>query len=693
LSPLNVGRIRYDYDFKQEDSSMGKKGFWNFKKIFCFAGFLSIFFFLNGCGGGGGSSPSSSSSTNISFSEGQVLIGFTDAAGDFVRYAVDVTAIKLHRTNGTEVNAIPTNGTTTIDFTQLTNMTEFLTAATVGTGLYDKVVLTLDYTNAEIQVYDSDGSTIVQIPTADIELIDENGEIITSKTIDVTVDLDSNLLVSAGRASHLALDFNLNSNNVVDLDELTLKVTPIITADLTPDTTKIQRVRGALQSVDTVNNSFEMTVHPFAHDITGDDAYGTVTVLTNSNTLYNINGTNYSSTAGLTELADLDVDVPVVAHGTFNDTLHFTATEVLAGISVKGLLDSVKGTVISRTADTLTIKGATMCRDRSKGGDFFKKTITVNIGDTTKVSKQFSLLNYGISDVSVGQAVEVFGTYSHDAGTMDASDGYIRMQLTTISGKLNYPPAGDEYTANPTWLSLSLYSIETMSLGWMGHNTARWGYPGGMANTSLFDFTGTGIDADHDASITDYTVSPAANLDVSSLTVNGMPVKMKGFMRPFGTAPADFDAQTIIDLSETKAFLNVGLGFEGQTVDNVFTESPTEAAPLILNGETISSVGFFHSVIRGGSVIDFVKDHPDEDITIQADADHDHIFVITVYGHEGSRTVYTSWSEFITALNSACADGALITHLHGLGVFNDNTLTFSAYHLSVALVKTTDTEE
>jgi acyl CoA:acetate/3-ketoacid CoA transferase alpha subunit len=172
-----------------------------------------------------------------------------------------------------------------------------------------------------------------------------------------------------------------------------------------------------------------------------------------------------------------------------------------------------------------------------------------------------------------------------------------------------------------------------------------------------------------------------------------MPVKMKGFMRPFGTAPADFDAQTIIDLSETKAFLNVGFGFEGKTLDDVFTETPAATAPLILDGETIHSVGFFHSVIRGGNVIDFVKDHPGEDITIRADANRDSIFVITVYGYGGARTVYTSWSEFITAFNSACADGALITHLHGLGTFNDNTLTFSAYRLSLALVKLSDTDE
>jgi hypothetical protein len=335
-------------------------------------GILSLVFVLNGCGGGGGGGEVSGSSASVSSDGGQLFIGFTDAAGDFVRYAVDVTSIKLHRTDGTVVNAIPTNGTTTIDFTQLTNMTEFLTATTIGAGIYDRVVLTLDFTNADIQVYDSDGSTIVQVPTTDVSLIDESGETIASKTIDVTVELDTYLHILNGRSSHLALDFNLNSNNVVDLDALTLMVTPIITADLTPDTTKIQRVRGALQGVDEDNKTFDITVHPFAHDITGDDAYGTVTVLVNGNTVYNINGTNYSGAAGLKELAGFNADVPVVAHGTFNDMFKFTATEVLAGISVKGSLDSAKGTVIGRTADTLTIKGATMCRDRSMGGNFFK---------------------------------------------------------------------------------------------------------------------------------------------------------------------------------------------------------------------------------------------------------------------------------------------------------------------------------
>jgi len=655
---------------------------------------LSFFFIVYGCGGGGGSD----SNTGVSSSEGQVLIGLTDAAGDFVRYAVDVTAIKLHKTDGTVVNAIPTDGTTTVDFTQLTNMTEFLTSATVGAGAYDQVVMTLDYSNADIQLYGADGSTILQVPTTNITFVDELGASITSTTIDVTVNLDSDLLVAGGRSVHMALDFNLESNNSVTLDDnnsAALIVSPIITADLTPDTTKIQRFRGALQSVDTTteNPSFVMTVHPFSHDITEDDSYGTMTILVVDSTVYNIEGTIYSGAEGLAALSSEAVDTAVVAHGTFDSDLNFTATEVLAGISVKGTLDSVKGAVISRSGNALTLRGATLGRERSKGGDSFKHTMTVTLDTTTKVSKQFSTGNFTIDDISVGQQIEVFGTYSSDTDTMDATNGYVRMNLTTISGKLNYPASGDEYTANPAWLSMSLYRIETVSVDKKGHNTARFGSPCKVSNVSLFDFTGTGIDADHDASITDYTILPASALDVSSLAANNMPIKMKGFMKPFGAAPEDFDAQTIIDLSATKAFLNVDWGSDGQLESDVFTDTPTETTEcLVLNGATMSSAGDFHSVNRGGSIIDFVKDYPGTDIAVQPDGDSTDVFVLATDGDEDSRIEYTVWADFITALNTACTDGALIRRLYGRGTFNDGTLTFSAYRLVLVLATAATTE-
>jgi hypothetical protein len=691
---------------------------------------------LHGCGGGSNSGGSASS-------EGQVLIGLTDAAGDFAQYAVDVTAIKLHKVDGTVVNAIPTNGITTVDFAQLTNMTEFMTAATVGAGAYDKVVLTLDYTNADIEVYGTDGTSIVSVSPDNIT--GEDGNKIT--TIDVTVQLDSNLLVVGGRSAHMALDFNLASNNIVTLEQVQinpsdpsatdvahLKVTPIITADLTPDTNKTQRFRGTLQSVDTTENnkSFVITVHPFCHDLSEDDSFGTMTILVDDNTVYNIDGTNYSGTEGLTALSDSTLlGAAVVAHGAFDSNLNFVATEVLAGISVAGSLDGVKGTVISRSVDTLTLKGATLHGDRSNWGVSFRDTITVTLASTTKVSRQFSTMNFKINDISVGQLIEVFGTFSpsgeesdidvesysdqdhyfdddssSDTGTVDATNGYVRMLLTTISGKLNIPavqvppasiPTDDRYYTHPTWLSLSLDGIEGMGGGKGEHVSPLCFPPDTGSSLSIFDFTGTETatvlnddgsrprERTDDEKIADYSINPQG-LDVSSLTANNMPIKMKGFMNSFGTALEDFDAQTIIDLSETEAFLNVGWGYDGQPESAVFTNyPPTADTGLVLSALAMSSGGYFHSVSREGYKIDFVEDYPNTDIIVQSDGNGAYKFILALGSEDDSWTEYTTWADFITALNAACADGAMIRHLYGRGTFNDSTMTFSTHRLILVL--------
>jgi len=57
--------------------------------------------------------------------EGVVDIGLTDAAGDFLSYAVDVTSLTLTKADGTAVQTLPQR--TRIDFSQLVDLTEFVT--------------------------------------------------------------------------------------------------------------------------------------------------------------------------------------------------------------------------------------------------------------------------------------------------------------------------------------------------------------------------------------------------------------------------------------------------------------------------------------------------------------------------------------------------------------------------------------
>jgi len=83
-----------------------------------------------GCGGGGSVEPSTST--------GDVSISLTDSPGDFAAYTVDVSSLQLVKQNGTQVSALPT--TTRVDFTQYTDLSEFLTVASVPSGTYSQVV-------------------------------------------------------------------------------------------------------------------------------------------------------------------------------------------------------------------------------------------------------------------------------------------------------------------------------------------------------------------------------------------------------------------------------------------------------------------------------------------------------------------------------------------------------------------------
>ena len=65
-----------------------------------------------------------------------MVIGLTDQEGDFHSYTVDVLSLTLTKLNGAVVETLPLN--TRIDFAQYTEMTEFLTAATIPSGVYVK---------------------------------------------------------------------------------------------------------------------------------------------------------------------------------------------------------------------------------------------------------------------------------------------------------------------------------------------------------------------------------------------------------------------------------------------------------------------------------------------------------------------------------------------------------------------------
>ena len=153
-------------------------------------------FYLAGCSGGSGDSGAGGGGS------GEVVVGLTDVEGDFLTYTVDVLSLTLTKKNGAVVETLPLE--TRVDFAQYTEMTELLTAATVPSGVYVKASLTLDYTNADIQVEDADGNT-VQVDT----ILDEDGKELSILEVAVHLEERNQLLIVPGIPAHLTLDFDL----------------------------------------------------------------------------------------------------------------------------------------------------------------------------------------------------------------------------------------------------------------------------------------------------------------------------------------------------------------------------------------------------------------------------------------------------------------------------------------------------
>src|SRR5689334_13798684 len=86
----------------------------------------------SGCSSGGDSGAGSSGTGAAA--TGQALVSITDAAGDFISYAVDVKSLTLTKQDGAVVETLPL--TTRVNFSDYVELTEFFTAATIPSGIY-----------------------------------------------------------------------------------------------------------------------------------------------------------------------------------------------------------------------------------------------------------------------------------------------------------------------------------------------------------------------------------------------------------------------------------------------------------------------------------------------------------------------------------------------------------------------------
>jgi hypothetical protein len=497
---------------------------------------------LAGCGSGS-SSPSSMATSDPSVSSSQqacsgcgtAMVSLTDQPGDFVSYIVKVDSLTLTRSDGTVMQTVPV--TTQVDFAQLVNLSEIVSADQIPAGHYTSASLTLDFTGATIVV--DTGSGDVTVPAADI-LNGATGQPLTGPvTLNLSLSSDDQLVVTAGTISNLALDFNLLASNTVDLtaNPLTVTVNPTLTASLAPDATKQIHVRGPLVSVSTSASDYVISVRPFEDQ---DDTTGQVTVATNASTKYLINGTSYIGSTGLAQLAMLSAGTLTSAYGAWNlASGAFTATLVLAGSSSEGSTGNVQGTVLGRSGNTLTV-GAGLLFKPEAAAISFERQMTVMVGSGTLVTEEGQSGSFSAADISVGQQLRVSGTPGTDSSgnpILDATAGVALLLPTSGVGVVTGTATGS--------VTLNLQQL------------------GGMSASAL-DFAGTGATSQQDATASAYQVSLPSSISTAS-TGAGSVVGFTGFVTPFGSAPPDFAATTWIGSSQGVAMFDAWWASPGLT--------------------------------------------------------------------------------------------------------------------------------
>jgi hypothetical protein len=594
---------------------------------------------LAGCGGSGGSTVATPPDPGAAANTGTLLVSVTDADGDFVSYSVDVLSVTLRRLEGSTVEVLP--AATRIDFAQLTDLSDLLAVATLAPGDIVGGTIRLDYSNAEVFVQAGG-----QVVAANVVGADGQSLGITELTFDLAAR--EHLVITRARAALLALDFDLAASNEVNVSQVPPVVTarPYLVAEVRPVTEKELRLRGALVSTDVAAATYTIDVRPWFRP---DGNHGRLTVHTTATTSFEIDGVAATGSAGLRALAQEPAGTMTVAFGTLS-TLdrRFTAEIVHAGDSVSGeRLDAVHGNIVARSGNELIVKGGYAVRPNRVAR--LHRTVIVTVGPDTKVLKSGHpsvVLDAGA--LSVGQHIVAFGSLTEPAttttpATFDATNGRVRMLATHLRGTV--------LSVVPGQLNLNLRAIDRLGV-------------------DLFDFSGTGVTPTSDANPADYEVA-TGTLGLASVTPD-QAAKVIGFVRPFGSAPADFEGRTVIDHRFLPAVLGIGWGMTGTSAP--FSSMGPTGFVLDLDNP---SIGARHHLLVGARIIDLTTLATQPTLAPSAGR--------ALYGVSvgGDVRLFTTFAEFSTAVSAELSAGREAVALVAVGGYDSPSVTLTAHHIGI----------
>ncbi|MGI9270477.1 MAG: hypothetical protein ACR2QT_01785 [Woeseiaceae bacterium] len=611
--------------------------------------------FISACGGGASTTANQDPTATCdpadpaTFDEcGTVLIGFTDADGDFLNYTVNVSKLTLETANGRTVEVLPNE--TRINFTDYVDLTELVTAATVPPATYVSGTISLDYVDSEVYVEAGEQSkraVVTDLDGVELEQVD----------LKIVLSNRDQLTVVKRRAALLQLDFDLEASHEVDIVPFpaTAATELFIVAEVHPVDEKDIRVRGPLVEVNQNDMNYVVAIRPF-HDRVGD--FGKFTVNVTDQTEFEVNGDMYVGADGLRALDVAGVGTPTISKGTLTVADRtYTADLVLAGSSVPGNdRDAIVGNIIKRDGNFLTVRGATII-PRATAIDrrtHFHDDVVVEVGPNTKVFKDGDRISdLSIRDLSIGQRVTIRGnqpTPTTDALApqilFDATEGAVRMHVTHLSGIVN--------TVMPGQTDITLYSID-------------------RRRSQVFDFTGTGQSADLDADPDNYEIATGA-LTLANFAT-GRPIVAYGFPNAFGAAPPDFMGRTVIDYTDVRSTLGIAWGSAGTI--SPFASSGSDGIVLALdNGD----IGIRHHVKQGPVLIDLLTLGTNTTIVPRETGR----MLFSIKSRDSLR-LYSDFDDFIADLTLSLDGSTTARSMYARGKFDVDTNLFAAYKIGVFL--------
>ena len=606
--------------------------------------------------------------SNSTAALGTPVVTLSDTSGDFAAYRVTLDSITLTETNGAIESPVRQQPPESVDLAALTDLTELLGVQAAPAATYKSATLTLDYTGASIWV-NVNGQAVAATP------VSSTGTALSQDTATVTFDPNHPLVITRGKSTRLAIDFDLAASNSINTATTppTVTVRPFVVMTPAPADAALIRVRGLLVAVPSGSSDYIINVRPL---IDLQSALGAVTVSTTAQTYFNINHAAYTGAAGLNALASLPENTIIAAYGTLGDlsgiTPGFHAMAVYAGTSLESpIANHISGVVSARSGNTLTVRGATYLSAPVFTSSYtasYANNATVTVGSATLVSED-GVAASGLTPaaISVGQQVDVSGQGSVD------SAGNISLDATTCSSE---PPCQVRLLPTRIWGTLNSATagsalLDVLSLG----NFAPAG----------FNFVGTGAVA---ANPSAYALN-TGSLDESA-TPAGTLLQVDGIVNAFGSAPPDFTATAITAGTATEQRLVVEWSnAAGATAP--FTSASSSGLVVDLSN---AALGTIHEIRTGPAgpantgpgVRDLTLLPTSPPFTIVGAAQADLRLAIGGASLSTGVSVFNSISGFATAVSSTFKGTNKIYRLVAVGQYNAGTNAFVASRISVALM-------